>query len=264
MKTALCYSGQIGAFGKAVAEQKRTILNNCDDIYAYTSNVVSHKTHTNNWLNPVDGNVHRYLDGGKGWRKHLPDYGVVYKVSDSVVKNELKLLNSKLTKYEILDESLEDTLNDFNMTKWEWLKKRQLFKMFKANEMVKDSDKNYDIVVRCRFEFVPNLEINIKEIFENYGGDDKIFIFGGWPCSAPMIFMDEMMCDGFAFGSPKTMDIFSSLYLKEEPYPYDPKYKECWEKFGDNVEYQLRTHLEKNNIEIIYLGNQRTFFHLYR
>ena len=45
---------------------------------------------------------------------------------------------------------------------------------------------------------------------------------------------------------------------------YDPKYKECWDKFGDNVEYQLRTHLEKNDIEIIYLGNQRNFFHLYR
>lgn len=264
MKTALCYSGQVGAFRKAVDEQERAFLNDCDDIYAYTSNIVTHKTHNHNWLNPIDGKVHRYLHGGEGWRKNLPDYGVVYKVSDSTVEQELKLLKNKLVKYHILNESLEDTLNDSNMSKWEWLKKRQLLKMFEANEMLKDSDEEYDIVVRCRFEFAPNLNIQIKEIFEKHGGPGKIFIFGGWPCVQPMVFMDEMMCDGFAFGCPKTMNVFSSLYLKEEPYPYDPKYKECWDKFGDNVEYQLRTHLEKNDIEIIYLGNQRNFFHLYR
>ena len=83
MKTALCYSGQVGAFRKAVAEQERAFLNDCDDVYAYTSNIVTHKTHNHNWLKPIDGKVHRYLHGGEGWRKHLPDYGVVYKVSNS-------------------------------------------------------------------------------------------------------------------------------------------------------------------------------------
>jgi hypothetical protein len=60
------------------------------------------------------------------------------------------------------------------------------------------------------------------------------------------------------------MNKFTSLYLNEDPYPYDPKYKECWEKFGDNVEYQLKTHLDKHNIEIVYIGNKRNMYHLWR
>jgi hypothetical protein len=60
------------------------------------------------------------------------------------------------------------------------------------------------------------------------------------------------------------MGVFSSLYLQEEAYPYDPKYKDCWEMFGDNVEYQLQKHLEKHNIELVYIGNKRSMYHLQR
>ena len=74
--------------------------------------------------------------------------------------------------------------------------------------------------------------------------------------------IDKKLCD-------KLIDYFENSKTKFKGTTgtdelYDPKYKECWDKFGDNVEYQLRTHLEKNDIEIIYLGNQRNFFHLYR
>ena len=79
-----------------------------------------------------------------------------------------------------------------------------------------------------------------------------------------MIFMDQFICDGFVFGSPKAMGIFTSLYLQKEAYPYDPKYKDCWDKFGDNVEYQLKTHLEKHDIDIVCIGNQRSMYHLQR
>jgi hypothetical protein len=79
-----------------------------------------------------------------------------------------------------------------------------------------------------------------------------------------MVFMDEFFCDGFAFGSPKVMNVFTSLYLQKDAYPFNPKYKECWDKYGDNVEYQLKKHLEKHDIELVYIGNQRSMYHLQR
>lgn len=263
MKTALCYSGQIGAFDKAISSQKKSFLSDCDDIYAYTSNVISHKTHKHVWHKP-SSNVYEYLKSGEGWRKNTTDYGVVYKVDNNLVKDQLSPVKDKLKDFHIMDECLDDTLEDWNMSKWEWLRKRQLNKLYRCNEMLKDSDTEYDIVVRCRFEFSPHLLIPIKHIYSKHGGENVVFLFGGWKCVPPMVFMDEFICDGFAFGSPRVMDVFSSLYLRSEPYPYNPKYKECWEKFGDNVEYQLRTHLEENGIEIIYLGNERSMYHLHR
>ena len=263
MKTALCYSGQIGAFDKAISSQKKSFLNDCDDIYAYTSNVISHKTHKHVWHKP-SSNVYEYLKAGEGWRKNTTDYGVVYKVDNNLVKDQLSPVKDKLKDFHIMDECLDDTLEDWNMSKWEWLRKRQLNKLYRCNEMLKDSDTEYDIVVRCRFEFSPHLLIPIKHIYSKHGGENVVFLLGGWKCVPPMVFMDEFICDGFAFGSPRVMDVFSSLYLRSEPYPYNPKYKECWEKFGDNVEYQLRTHLEENGIEIIYLGNERSMYHLHR
>ena len=216
MRTALCYSGQIGAFNKALNSQKQSFMDDVDDIYAYTSNVVSHKT-----------------------------------LNRPQVKDLLSLVKTK--KQFIEDESLEDTLNDSNMSKWQWLRKRQLWKMHQCHQMIEG---DYDIIIRCRFEFNPFVNIPVKDIYKTqYNSENKIFLFGGWSCVAPMIFMDEMLCDGFAFGSPRVMDIFSSLYLKSEPYPYDPKYKDCWDRFGDNVEYQLREHLEKHGVEIVPIKN---------
>ena len=137
--------------------------------------------------------------------------------------------------------------------------------MHQCNEMVNNSGNDYDIVVRSRFEFGPNVKIDIQKIVSSTDNlDNKIFMFGGWNCVPPMVFMDEFICDGFAFGKPEVMNKFTSLYLNEDPYPYDPKYKECWEKFGDNVEYQLKTHLDKHNIEIVYIGNKRNMYHLWR
>jgi hypothetical protein len=60
------------------------------------------------------------------------------------------------------------------------------------------------------------------------------------------------------------MNIFSSLYLQKDAYPFDPKYKECWNKYGDNVEYQLQEHLKKNNIELVYIGSSRSMYNLCR
>ena len=260
MKTALCYSGQIGAFRKALHNQKKSFLNDCDDIYAYTSDVVSHKGVFQPNL-PPHSQVYEYLKGGVTWRKHLPSYGSVYKVEKDVVEKELFLIKNKLKKYHVEYEDIFDTLDDYKLSKWEWLRKRQLWKMHSCNELI---DGDYDVVVRSRFEFSPFVQIPIKKIFEKEGSENKIFVFGGWPCVPPMVFMDPFFCDGFAFGSPKAMSAFTSLYLQENPYPYDPKYKECWDKYGDNVEYQLKQHLKKHGIELVYIGNKRSMYHLER
>jgi len=79
-----------------------------------------------------------------------------------------------------------------------------------------------------------------------------------------MVFMDQFICDGFAFGSPRVMSIFSSLGLRNKPYLYNSKYKDCWEKFGDNVEYQFKSHLDANEIKIVHIGNSRSMYHLWR
>ena len=55
-----------------------------------------------------------------------------------------------------------------------------------------------------------------------------------------------------------------SLGQRKDPYPFNPKYKECWEKFGDNVEHQFKSHLDANGIEVVYIGNKRNMYHLWR
>ena len=260
MKTALCYSGQIGAFNKAFNNQKLSFLYDCDDVYSYTSNLITHKGLAFGKFERTS-DVHKYLEGGVGWRKNIGTYGVAYKVKNELVEDQLSFIKDKLKKSIIEDESLEDTLQDSNLSKWEWLKKRQLWKMYSCNNLIED---DYDIVVRCRFEFCPYLKIPIKEIYKNYNDKNKIFVFGGWNCVPPMVFMDEFFCDGFAFGSPKAMNVFTSLYLQKDAYPFDTKYKECWDKYGDNVEYQLKKHLEKHNIELVYIGNKRSMYNLER
>jgi hypothetical protein len=258
MKVAICYSGQIGGLKKAIGNQRRCFLEDSFDVYAYTSNLVSHKGLNQPHIPPVS-HVYEYLKGGKGWRKHLPSYGITYQISEETVKEYLKLLNPK--KQFIEDESLQDSLEDINISKWEWLRKNQLRKMHECNKMIED---DYDIVIRTRYEFSPHVGVDVRAIYEEHGDDNKIFVFGGWQCVPPMVFMDPFFCDGFAFGSPKAMNVFTSLYLNKDPYPFDPKYKDCWDKYGDNVEYQLKKHLEKHNIELIYIGSQRSMYNLER
>lgn len=261
MKIAVCYSGQIGAFHKAFPYQKKTFLQDDMDIYVYTSNIVSQKN--NSIVNfPTNSKIYEYLVADKGWRKNCSTYGIIYKVKQDTIYHLISPLAQQVKKIQIQNEDLLESLEDWNMSKWEWMKKRQLSKLYHCNNMIEGE---YDIVVRTRFEFSPKIVIPIEQIIKSHDNiDNKIFMFGGWKCSPPMVFMDEFICDGFAFGTPRVMDVFSSLGLKSEPYSYNPKYKDCWERFGDNVEHQFKSHLDANGIEIIYIGNKRNMYHLWR
>ena len=200
MNIALCYSGQIGAFHKALRQQRSSFLTNDMDIFVYTSDVVSQKN--NKTINlPSASDVHEYLIAGKGWRKNTNTYGIVYKIPPDYISKCLKPIERQIVHMKVQKEDLYETLDDWDMSKWEWLRKRQLWKMHQCNEMVKNAGKKYDIVVRSRFEFGPNVKIDIQKIISNAGDiKNKIFMFGGWNCVPPMVFMDEFICDGFAFG----------------------------------------------------------------
>tara|TARA_R100000406_G_scaffold96056_2_gene92376 strand:+ start:2673 stop:3461 length:789 start_codon:yes stop_codon:yes gene_type:complete len=262
MKVALCYSGQIGAFHKAYEQQKKSFIKDDMDIYVQTSNLISQKNNTTPNF-PTNSRVHEYLIAGKGWRENTNTYGIIYKIDEDLINHLLSPIKNQIVELKIEKEDLIDSVDDWDMTKWEWLKKRQLNKLFLCNNLTKE--KKYDIVVRSRFEFGPNVMIPIEDITRSHHNlDNKIFMFGGWKCSPPMVFMDEFICDGFAFGTPKVMDIFCSLGQRKDPYPYDIKYKDCWEKFGDNVEYQFKSHLDANEIEIVYISNKRNTYHLWR
>ena len=108
MKTALCYSGQIGGFNKAFNNQKQSFLDDCDDIYSYTSNLITHKGLSFGKFERTS-DIHEYLKGGVGWRKNIGTYGVAYKVKNKLVKDQLLLIEDKLKKSIIEDESLEHT-----------------------------------------------------------------------------------------------------------------------------------------------------------
>jgi hypothetical protein len=261
MKVALCYSGQAGSFHKAYPWQKQSFITNDMNVYIYTSDLVSQKTNPSPNL-PPSSRVYEYLPGGKGWRENLGTYGVIYRTEKENINKVLLPLREKAVKIEIESEDLLNSTQDWDMSKWEWLKKRQLNKLHKCNQMIEEE---YDIVVRTRFEFGPRIKIPIEQIFNSTeNNQNKIFLFGGWDCVPPMVFMDKFMCDGFAFGSQKAMNIFCSLGLQEKPYLYDPKYKDCWDKFGDNVEYQFQKHLEANGIEVVLIGKERSMYHLWR
>ncbi len=271
MKVALCYSGQVGAALKAYNNQKNNIIlpNDCD-IFCQTSDAVSQKGSGKVYLNlPNKTNPVVYMPAGKGWRKNYTTYGMIYNVEKNLIDEMFKhLYGKKLISYEIESEEIKDSNHDLMMTKWEWMRLRQLYKLKKCNQLLKDSKKEYDIVIRSRFEFTTAIKIDVEKILHHHGGLEKnensVFVFGGFSCTPPMIFMDEYFCDGLFFSTPKTMNKLVELADKVEPYPPHPKYVGNWEKWGDSIEHQFRSHAENNNIKIKYISEKRSDYVILR
>ena len=130
MKVALCYSGQIGGVHKAHNNQKAAFIDcNDPDIYCYTSDAVSQKDNVVLNMSP-DSDVYEYLSGGQGWRENYKTYGIIYKLKEERVANILKeLYGNNLCDYVIEKEEIRNHDHDLNMTKWEWMKLRQLSKL---------------------------------------------------------------------------------------------------------------------------------------
>ena len=218
------------------------------DVYALSFDLISQRVNLQPSITP-SSIVLKYCPAG--WLRKPTRLWYHIQNNTSVVEGIITRLLSKYNlTTKIIHEDLEDSLADQHLTKWQWLRKRQLYKLYECNQLLPEN--TYDVVIRSRFELAPNVKVDVKQIVEQYDNiDNKVFLFGGWNCVEPMIFMDKYLCDGFAFGSQKSMNVFTSLYL-EDAYPYDPKYEDCWLKYGDNVEYQFQEHL-KANIEIVYI-----------
>jgi len=210
-----------------------------------------------------------YLSEEVGWRRNYKTYGIIYNIEEKLIKDAFKsLYGSRLVAYDIENEVIEGQHHDTDMTKWEWMRLRQLKKLKECNNLLKQSGNSYDVIVRSRFEFVTRDKINVNHIINRNGGIENnkraIFVFGGFPCTPPMVFMDEYFCDGFMFGTPEVMDIVSSLADKEAPYPPNPKYVANWEKWGDSIEHQFRMHMLENNVEIKYISKIRGDYEIAR
>ena len=265
MNIALCFSGQLGGFKTSYPFLLENVIKpNNPDIFCYTSNAISQKDF---YREPKfnfspDGPICEYLRSGFGWRKNYDTYGIIYNIKESDIQSTLWSYLGESIKYLNIEQEIvsDCTSYDTDMQKWDWLKKRQLSKLKSCNTAVKKSEKDYDIVIRSRFDIAPKISIDISKILELQGGlsnnQNTIFVFGGWgPKGAPMTFMDEFFVDGFAFGTPRVMDVFCSLVDLEKPYPPNPKYVRTYDTWGDNVEHQFREHMLANNIDIKYISS---------
>ena len=207
MKTALCYSGQIGGIYKAYNNQlHHTILPNNCDIYCYTSDAVSQKGANITGINvPNITPPVTYLKKGRGWWKnYFNSYGIIYNIEKQFIDETFKkLYGERLKNYEVEKEIIcgedHDLIFEGNpLVKCDYLKKRQLHKMKRCNELLEQNKNEYDIIIRSRFEFVTGFKINVEEILNKNGGLEKnkntVFVFGGFNCTPPMVFMDEYYC----------------------------------------------------------------------
>jgi hypothetical protein len=263
MKVALCYSGQINRFWDAYQNHLQAFkIDDQVDIFIYTSDAITQKKGMQPGIPPKDGVVIDYLPGHTGWRKMLGAYGTIYNVElEELTKKINQTCGDRLKKIVIENEDINEDNNEIEkITKWEWLKKRQLYKMHACNKLMHEYEKEqnikYDLVIRSRLDSSFKVSIDAKKIIDLADGlENKIFVFGGWKCPPTNCFMDNYLFDGFAMATPPIMDIFCSLYEKEKAYPPMEKYKQYQEDWGDNVEYQLYRHIQKNNINIYYLND---------
>ena len=266
MKTAVCISGQMGAFQRTYGHHCETFLNHNDcDVFVYTSDAVSQKDNLNPNF-PPSSEVKEYLPGGVGWRKMYKTYGIIYNVNKYFLTDAVyNVYGDRVKKLSIEQECINEDNENLGCTKWEWMKRRQLKKMYNCNKMMHDYEKEnnlkYDAVIRIRPDFVFAKKIIVEQIIN---GEEEVYMFGGWPCPPENRFMHQFLFDGFALAKPNVMDTFCNLYLKENPYPPLPEFKQYRKDWGDNVEYQLRTHLEENKIKVKHIITKRQDYQVVR
>ncbi len=271
MKVAACLSGQLGSFRRTYNNQRQMFLaeNQCD-IFALTSNAVSQRVNMSLHY-PPSTPVYEYLPNIRWYKSYPRPYGIIYNTDERALKYLIgATYGDTLKELRILDESAKESLNDIRLpTKWDWMRKRQLNKMYACNKLMhkheKENNTKYDIVIRARFDIALARKINVEQIVSKYDNiENKLFGVGGFPCTPPNVFMKEFLCDGFAFGTPEVMDVYTGLYEQEKPYPHLEEYNDYHSQWGEHVESQLRTHLERNGIEIVHIIDERKDYQIVR
>lgn len=117
------------------------------------------------------------------------------------------------------------------------------YKIWKANMLTKTFDIDYDIIIRARTDsfFIGDIDINKNDMINVPIGRNLV---KAWPNS-------EGINDIFAYGSPKLMDYYSSLfihmmqYLNMGYYPFPP-------------EHFLRVHISRIDTTVRFIPNHIT------
>lgn len=268
MKVAFCYSGQIGRVCDAAKLNKRNLFPPKYDVFIYTSEAVSQKSYpkTPSPYYKVDKSIVRpYLPGKQGWRKYANTYGIIYPLGKKRVYRELdKAFGSHIKAYKIEEDYTEK--DDMSISRWQWLKENQWKKMYNCQRLLENycekHKENYDIVVRSRFDCAMSKRIDIVKLFKAHKGHErKIFVIGNWPNKK---FMERYLVDCFMFGNPEVMKTLSEIYLRKEPYSFNPKYENYHNKYGHTSEYQVLKHLQAHKIELIYFQKRPGLYRVFR
>lgn len=115
------------------------------------------------------------------------------------------------------------------------------YKIWRANMMVSGNDENYDIVIRARTDtkFEAELDIQCNEYLNIPSGVVKV----------PEFDSSHGIADLFAYGNPKLMNYYSSLYLNILQYLHQGHYM-------IPAESLLKVHISRVDIDISFFTNK--------
>lgn len=263
MRIALCYTGFATYASVAISNNSKMLKfpeGSEIDVFVSTSNVYAQRHPFMKPLTDVLPHIpisyFEYLPPGKFWRKNdTTPYGIAYDVDGNKLLALFKdLFKDNLKSVHIENECAKSLSNQYEETKWAWLRKNQLHKIYRAGALVADHEKRYnieyDVVLNMRMDIELKVDVGIRL---DPPEDSLIRLFGGWP---NLRFMDSYLFDGFVYGNRKTMQTYYEMYNNVQK-PYEPleRYSEWYKDRGTNFEYQLETYLHNSGIKIEYINS---------
>lgn len=215
MKIAVSYSGFIRSFSRSFDNHLNTFIQEFDcDIYCHM------------WDSFGFGRIGEIYDSRK----------------DKISPNEVEHLVSKIKpvqfiyeKYEEFEPKLDDLLKN-NIKEFPFCKNvlSMHYKIYKANELIINSNQKYDIVVRIRPDHFFNQKLNFKKIHKN----------SIYTSLTPARNNGGGINDQFAYGNLESMTKYSNLYNNWNIL--NNNRKNC------NPEHILREHLDYEKINILH------------
>lgn len=116
------------------------------------------------------------------------------------------------------------------------------YKMWRCNEMVKDSDIEYDLVIRTRFDHIYATPLDIYQLYEATKSKKTIYTY-----IDPLPQYPGWLYDGLAMGTPEVMNTYSELYLD--------LYNQALESNDWVSHVLLRDYITKNSLKPKNLNN---------
>lgn len=250
VKVALCISGQLRGYIEAFDTVKRFIINNKDievDVYIHSWKNIGARQ-----LSAI--NIER-ISSAMNFNKVFKE--ISYGFSEKELHNKYFSLNNLICNQQlitekelelfynttnvVLDDENEDSFNQ--MTNSE----KMYFKMYAVNQLVKESKKKYDIVIRTRpdIKIDKMFSLNWNKIAEMCNRRNIVF---GDTYSYTLDFSLFAMSEAFIIGSQRNMDIYTSTW--ENMY-YFQKYKMPGNRFQAHEAGAFRLWISNVKMEIL-------------